>query len=36
MERGRIVQQGTHGELYAQEGLYRQLIEDGDNGDGNL
>ena len=36
MERGHIVQQGTHGELYAQEGLYRQLIEDGDNGDGNL
>ena len=36
MERGRIVQQGTHAELYAQEGLYRQLIEDGDNGHGNL
>jgi ABC-type multidrug transport system fused ATPase/permease subunit len=36
MEHGRIVQQGTHEELYAQEGLYRQLIEDGDNRDGNL
>lgn len=26
MEHGRIVQQGTHEELYAQEGLYRTLI----------
>ncbi len=26
MEKGRIVQEGTHSELYAQEGLYRQLI----------
>ena len=36
MEQGRIVQQGTHEELYAQEGLYRQLIKDGDKGHGNL
>lgn len=36
MEHGRIVQQGTHEELYAQEGLYRQLIKDGDKGHGNL
>ena len=26
MDKGRIVQEGTHSELYAQEGLYRQLI----------
>lgn len=26
MDQGRIVQQGTHKELYAQEGLYRTLI----------
>ena len=26
MDKGKIVQQGTHSELYAQEGLYRQLI----------
>lgn len=26
MDHGRIVQQGTHAELYAQEGLYRELI----------
>ena len=26
MDHGRIVQKGTHKELYAQEGLYRQLI----------
>lgn len=36
MERGRIIQQGTHRELYAQEGLYRKLIEKGDGGRGNL
>jgi ABC-type bacteriocin/lantibiotic exporter with double-glycine peptidase domain len=26
MDKGKIVQEGTHSELYAQEGLYRQLI----------
>ena len=26
MDKGRIVQEGTHSELYKQEGLYRQLI----------
>ncbi|MDD4368204.1 MAG: NHLP family bacteriocin export ABC transporter peptidase/permease/ATPase subunit [Oscillospiraceae bacterium] len=26
MERGRVVQRGTHEELYAREGLYRQLV----------
>ena len=26
MDHGRIVQEGTHSELYAQEGLYKQLI----------
>lgn len=26
MERGNVVQRGTHEELYAQEGLYRQLV----------
>ncbi len=26
MDKGKIVQQGTHEELYAQEGLYRELI----------
>lgn len=36
MEHGRIVQQGTHESLYAQGGLYRTLIEDGDRGHGNL
>ena len=36
MDHGRIVQQGTHEALYAQGGLYRTLIEDGDRGHGNL
>ncbi len=26
MDKGKVVQQGTHEELYAQEGLYRELI----------
>ena len=26
MDRGRVVQQGTHDELYAEEGLYRTLV----------
>lgn len=26
MDRGRVVQQGTHAQLYAQEGLYRTLV----------
>ena len=26
MDKGKIVQEGTHSELYSQEGLYRQLI----------
>lgn len=26
MDRGKVVQRGTHEELYAQEGLYRQLV----------
>jgi ABC-type multidrug transport system fused ATPase/permease subunit len=26
MDKGKIVQEGTHSELYAQEGLYRTLI----------
>lgn len=26
MERGKVVQRGTHEELYAQEGLYRELV----------
>lgn len=26
MDKGKIVQEGTHSELYRQEGLYRQLI----------
>lgn len=29
MNHGKIIQQGTHEELYAQEGLYRELIQDG-------
>lgn len=27
MDKGRIVQQGTHAELYSQEGLYRELVK---------
>ena len=26
LDKGRVVQRGTHGELYAQEGLYRELV----------
>ena len=29
LERGRIVAQGTHDELLAQEGLYREIVEKG-------
>lgn len=36
MDQGRIVQQGTHEELYAQEGLYRKLIGDGEKDHGHL
>ena len=27
MDQGRIIQEGTHEELYSQEGLYRELIK---------
>ena len=36
MQKGRIVQEGTHQELYGQEGLYRELIGDGGDSHGDL
>ena len=36
MQNGRIIQEGTHRELYAQKGLYRELIGDGESDYGTV